>query len=144
MPKELIVIINSHRKLGELLLPYTIERIAGQSFFQLQELITTENLKTQKFESNELISQIIRTTSEYSDKSIHKVFSKKKNLKEFFDTLDDKLVTDQIRPYIEKRIDKCVELLLNSGILQALLLPKLPNHSDLYTFHLPVSLKDVS
>ena len=116
MQKEFIVVISSHRKFGELLLPYFIVRKTDQSFFQLHELITTENYNNQPTELTDAEQLLVKVTSEYSEKSLHKLFSKKKNLKEFLDTLDEKVLNEQIRPYIEKRIVKCLEIITNATI----------------------------
>jgi SNF2 family DNA or RNA helicase len=117
MNKELVVVIANHRKLGELLIPYVIDRIPGQSFFQLQEIVTNENIKKFQFPITDEILKLVSITSEYSEKSLFKIFSKKKNLKDFFDTLDDNIVNTQIRPYIEKRIVKVNEILVDSNVL---------------------------
>jgi hypothetical protein len=114
MVNEFVVVIASHRKLGDIILPYNIERKKGQSFFQLISLITPEDTKNYTFTEQQL--NIIKTANEYSEKNIFKLFSKKKNLKDFFDTLDEASFTSQIRPYIEKRLCKCIDFLLQSDI----------------------------
>ncbi len=43
MSKEFIIVITNHRKLGELFVPYLIDRKPGQSFFQLNDIATSEN-----------------------------------------------------------------------------------------------------
>jgi superfamily II DNA or RNA helicase len=117
MPKEFIIIVNSHRKLGELLVPYFIERVAGQSFFQLLEIATSENSNNQKLNLSAQAIKVIEIAYEYSEKTLHKTFSKNKNLKDFFNTIEESLITQQIRPYIEKRISKCIEIISGSDLL---------------------------
>jgi SNF2 family DNA or RNA helicase len=117
MPKEFIIIVNLHRKLGELLVPYFIERTAGQSFFQLQEIATPENIAKQKIDLSEHALKTIEIANEYSEKNLHKLFSKNKSLKDFFNTVDESLIAQQIRPYIEKRVSKIIEIVSSSGLL---------------------------
>lgn len=116
MPKEFVIVVANNRKLGEILIPYVIDRKSGQSFFQLQEIVTVDNYKNLSIHFSESDIQFIKTASEYSDKTIFKLFSKKKNLKEFFDTVDDALLTQQIRPYIEKKLLKCFDILCESEV----------------------------
>lgn len=117
MPKEFIIIVNSHRKLGELLVPYFIERTTGQSFFQLQEFATPENIVRQKLDLSNQALKVIEIANEYSEKTLHQLFCKNKNLKDFFNTIEDSLINQQIRPYIEKRISKIVEIISGSELL---------------------------
>lgn len=116
MPKEFIVVVVTHRKLGDLLFPYVIDRKPGQSFFQLTDIITADNFENAGVELNESAIKLVKITSEYSEKIIHKLFSKKKNLKDFFDTIENELLTEQIRPYIEKRIATCFEILSQNSV----------------------------
>ena len=116
MSKEFIMVLVTHRKLGDLLLPYVIDRKSGQSFFQLPEIVTSGNVKNAGIELNETIEKLVKLTSEYSEQNICKLFSKKKNLKDFFDTLDSSLFTSQIRPFVEKKITACIEILAHEKI----------------------------
>ena len=116
MPGLFVVVITSHRKLGEIFLPYLINRNPEQSFFQLIDILTIDNYKNYNLDYSENEIQLIKLTSEYSEKNIHKIFSKKKNLKEFFDSLDDKYIEEQIRPFIEKKISNCAQILSDPNI----------------------------
>ena len=114
MKLEVVYILTLHRKLGYLVVPYVIERKAQQSFFQLVEHVTIENTELYKNILDETDLQLVKITSGYSEKNIHKNFAKRNSLKEFFDTLEQNLVEEHIRPYIEKRIISCIELLVAS------------------------------
>jgi SNF2 family DNA or RNA helicase len=116
MPGQFVVVITSHRKLGEIFLPYLINRNPEQSFFQLIDILSIDNYKNYNLDYSENEVQLIKLISEYSDKNIHKLFSKKKNLKEFFDSLDDKYIEEHIRPFIEKKISKCAQILTDTNI----------------------------
>lgn len=116
MAREIIIVLNTHRKFGELLVPYLIERRPGQTFFQLNEVITSENLNQANVTINSSTQKIIELSNEYSDKCIFRFFSKKKNLKEFMESIDENQIRDQIRPYIEKRLENILTLLPASNI----------------------------
>ncbi len=116
MAVEFVLVISTHRKLGDLLIPYLVERKNGQSFFQLTDVLSIDNMGYFNFEFTDEQKKIIEITSGYSEKVIYKNYCSNKNikLKEFFDTLDEKLIESQIRPYCERRIAKCIELLVQS------------------------------
>jgi len=116
MTLEFIVVISSHRKLGVLLLPYLIERKTKQTYFQLIESLTIRNYNNYEFQYTEEQLKIIKHASEYSEQNIYKLYCKNKNLKEFYDTLDERLLQEFIRPFIEKRIAKCINILKQSNI----------------------------
>lgn len=116
MALEFLIILTNHRKLGDLLVPYIIDRKPNQSFFNLIEILTTENYDTYPYPFTEVQMQLIKITSEYTEKQIHKLFCKGKNLKDFFDSIDDSIIETLIRPYCEKRIIKCLHILQNEKI----------------------------
>jgi SNF2 family DNA or RNA helicase len=116
MPGEFIIVVSLHRKLGYLFLPYVIERNPGQTFFQLHEILNPENINNQSVSLSESEHLLVKTISEYSENNLYKIFSKKKNLKEFFDTIEDNLIEQQIRPFIEKRIVRCFEIIAENDI----------------------------
>jgi SNF2 family DNA or RNA helicase len=111
MPLEFVMILSSHRKLGNLLYPYLIERKNSQSFFQLVEILTVDNYTEYPFPFTANQVELIKLSSEYSERKVHKIFCKGKNLKEFFDSVDEHTVEEHIRPYCEKRIFKCLQIL---------------------------------
>lgn len=116
MSYEFVMVLSSHRKLGELLLPYIIERKNNQSYFQLIEILTPDNLASYPIDFTPSQLQLVKLTAEYSERNIHKLFCKGKNLKTFFDTVDNNTLETLIRPYCEKRIVKCLQILQNESI----------------------------
>jgi len=116
MSFEFVMVLSSHRRLGELLLPYIIERKNNQSYFQLIEILTPDNLASYPIDFTPAQQQLVRLTHEYSERTIHKLFCKGQNLKTFFDTVDNQTLETLIRPYCEKRIIKCLQILQNESI----------------------------
>ncbi|MGC8823473.1 MAG: DEAD/DEAH box helicase [Bacteroidales bacterium] len=116
MSFEFVMVLSSHRKLGELLLPYIIERKHNQSHFQLVEILTPDNLASYPIIFTGAQLELVRLTTEYSERNIHKLFCKGKNLKTFFDTVDNQTIETLIRPFCEKRIVKCLQILQHESI----------------------------
>lgn len=59
--------------------------------------------------------QVVGIIDEYNDKTLHRLFSKKKTVKEFQDTIDKETIKDHIRPYIEKRLYTILQIASESG-----------------------------
>ncbi len=116
MAYEFVMVLTSHRILGEILLPYMIERRPNQSYYQLIEVLTPDKISDYPFNLTQTQQQLVKTTYEYSERTIHKLFCKEKNLKTFFETIDEKTLETLIRPYCEKRIYKCLKILQNETI----------------------------
>lgn len=112
--KEFIIAIKNHHLFGLLLLPAVIAKPKkGKNIF-IQEFITPETIENYELDKNNIIKRITEITHVYSDKELFKRFSKKDSLKDFLQTVDNDLIEKQIRPFIERRIHKCLEMLKNS------------------------------
>ena len=115
--KRFAICLTRHRVLGQIFIPVIFKQIPGKAFFTIDERIHTSNLR--KFEhelqSDEL--QLVNLIEEYADNHLVKIFSKKKiNPQNFLAALDDNILSKQIRPYIENRLIKCIEILHGSEI----------------------------
>ena len=115
MNKYFIIAIIEHKGFGLIALPYIIKK--NKSFFSIQEKVRLEDIENYEFDFSEKEKQLIKIIDEYSDRNLLKFFSKKKqSFKEFYSTISQDLINKQIRPYIEKRIVKCIEILKNTDI----------------------------
>ena len=115
--KRFAICLTRHRVLGQIFIPVIFKQVPGKAFFTIDERIHTSNLR--KFEhelqSDEL--QLVNLIEEYADNHLVKIFSKKKiNTQNFLAALDDDMLTKQIRPYIENRLFKCIEILQGNEI----------------------------
>ncbi len=107
--------LTEHRFWGVILLPYLLERIADSPILKIAEnLHGKEQTKTIELSAAE--KQVLKLVNEYSEKSLFKLFSVQKNQKEFIAQLSAEQYSNHIRPYIEKRLLKCFNLLKDSGI----------------------------
>lgn len=108
--------LSSHRKWGTILIPCIIKPSANKKFFEIYTTITTasdpETLAILTPEECEVVTII----NKYNEHNLFKLFSKHKNIKEFVETVTDELITDRIRPYIEKLLFKSLEIAKNEEI----------------------------
>ncbi len=117
MAKNFLIGISMHRVLGPEFVPYIFSRAVDKEYYQLEERVTLGNIK--KFESDlgndEL--QLVKIIEEYSDSQLVKVFSKKQTSPhDFLAKLEKEFLTERIRPYIEKRLLRCIDILSGSQI----------------------------
>jgi superfamily II DNA or RNA helicase len=108
-----IITLTEHRKLGYLFAPYLVKGNRREGKLNIFERVTLLNLSTYE----EMISpeevQLVKTIEEYNDQHLHKAFSKKKNeaSRDFIAGLSSELLEMQVRPYIEKRMIRCLDIL---------------------------------
>ena len=117
MKGQFVVVISYHRKLGTILLPYVLKKTEGLKFYQLDELIVPEYFNKIDLNFKEYQKRIVELTYEYSEKSIHQLFCKKQNLKDFFTDIEDEFVKERIRPYIDKRIHSVLDLVIKHDVM---------------------------
>lgn len=112
------VIIAEHRVLGYLMMPYIIKRRKDVDFAETEDLITAEKFGKYEGELTEAQSLICKLLFEFEDAQLAKLFcqKKKKAPKAFIDTLEEDLFVKQVRPFIEKRLYRCTELIKDNNI----------------------------
>jgi SNF2 family DNA or RNA helicase len=100
--EKFIVVLTESRHLGMLAVPYLADDSEASPSVSLIEKVNTEypQKHSYSFSSQEL--KVIELLSKVSDKYLHKVFSKDKTIKLFYDNLDDQKFVNIIRPHIEK------------------------------------------
>ena len=130
MIKQFAVVVSEHRRLGVLLQTFILTKNSSQSFHIINEPILPDHIEKSILQLTDEQKKIVAISYEYSEKQIHKVFSKKQNLRDFFNDLTPDYSEKFIRPYIERRIHKIVEILKNAEIP---LLIKDKNSHTVYT-----------
>lgn len=117
MNRRFVVGVSSHRILGPLFIPYIVNRNTGKEFFEAEERITLKNLSKYEEELNKDEIALVKIIEEYNDTELLKFFSKKKvSAQEFLSHLDEAFFNTQVRPFIEKRICKCIDLLQGNDV----------------------------
>jgi hypothetical protein len=116
--KEFVIGIVDHPLFGFIMAPYIVVIKPNHGFYNIEVKITPLNISKyiESFTENE--KQLIKWIDEYSDQNLHKVFSKKRGQTtvDFIAKLKKDYVDEFIRPYIEKRLVKCTDLLQDMNI----------------------------
>ncbi|NBC81889.1 MAG: DEAD/DEAH box helicase family protein [Bacteroidetes bacterium] len=114
--RKLIVALTEHRVLGYVFAPYYVERESGQEFYTIVDRVLETNINLYP-ELSEDARQIVRLVDEYNDSNLTKHFSKKKTgTQNFLNNIPDDLFRDHIRPYVERRMNRCLEILSSADI----------------------------
>ena len=108
---KLFALVLTHNRLwGSILLPYIIQSEPNKKYYKLAECLApfpdNETLGTLTSEERE----VIKIINEYSDRNLFKIFSKDRTVKEFTEKLTCVNLEKFIRPYIERRIYKCISI----------------------------------
>jgi len=117
MSKELIIGVRNHRILGNLLSVYIISTKAEKGHYKILESISITNVEKYDFEFTSFHKQLVKIINEYSDLNLIRAFSKKKvTSQEFYKGLNEKFIQENLRVYIEKRILRCFEIIIQEKI----------------------------
>jgi superfamily II DNA or RNA helicase len=118
MDLRFVITLSEHRLLGYIFAPYLVKMDIAQGNHVIHDRVTLLNLKLYESALSPEETQLARIIEEYNDQSLFKVFSKKKNssAREFVKSMPQELLRDQIRPYVERRMDKCIDLLMSNPI----------------------------
>jgi SNF2 family DNA or RNA helicase len=101
------LILFRHRLWGNIILPYIVQKVTDKGYYKLSECLSpypnSDTLGTLKEEERE----IVKIINEYSDRTLFKLFSRDKSVKEFQEKITPDKFEVFIRPYIERRLYKC-------------------------------------
>ena len=110
------LVLLEHRLWGIILLPYILSDEAGNGYYRLAEPLSpypdANTLSTLTPEERETV----RIINEYSDRNLYKLFSKDRSVKEFTEKVTRENTDNFIRPYIERRLYKCLSIARDEGI----------------------------
>ena len=91
-----------HRLLGNILQAQFIEKDSGKEFYTSKEYIQNDENTAAYKSLTPMQREVVRLIDSYSDRTIHRLFSKKGTVKEFMDKVTPEMIKDHVRPYIEK------------------------------------------
>lgn len=114
--KLFALILTQHRRWGTVLMPYILERLPGREYYTLSESLSPfpDSVTLSGLDNEE--REVVRLVNEYSDRNLHKLFSKHRSVREFTDNVTDREFEKLIKPYIESRIHHCLHIALNEEI----------------------------
>ncbi len=106
-----------HRLWGNILYAHLLSRESGQEFYQPRETVVKSELSESYRRLSPMQTEIVRLLDEYNDQKLHRLFSKKRSVKEFQDTVSPEFIAENIRPYIEKIIFQVLRIAAENRIL---------------------------
>ncbi len=114
--KLFAIVVTQHRLWGTILMPYILKSDINRRYYTLSEQLfpfpDTTTLSTLAEEERE----VIRVINEYSDRNLFTHFSKNNNVKEFLEKVTRERIDQFIRPYIERKIYKCISIARDEAI----------------------------
>jgi SNF2 family DNA or RNA helicase len=111
-----VVVLTHHRTWGPVLQPYTVEKEPGNRFCTIRDSLSPypHSDILSKLTSEE--REIVKLINDYSEKHLHRLFSKESNVKKFIETLTREKQDELIRPYIEGKMFKVLSIIRDEGI----------------------------
>lgn len=114
--KLFTLILTPHRLWGTILLPYIITSDSSKKYYKLTECLfpfpNTDTISSLTEDERE----VVKIINEYSDRNLFKLFSKDKTVKDFQEKVTQEKRDNFIRPYIERRIYKCLTISRDENI----------------------------
>lgn len=104
-----------HRLWGNILIPQLLEKDEQSLYFVTGEILLKNEDALSFRRLTPMQKKVVSLIDEYNDQHLHKLFSKKKTVKEFMDTIDKEMVKKHVRPYIEKRLHAALLIAAENG-----------------------------
>jgi SNF2 family DNA or RNA helicase len=112
--KEFVIVITQHRFLGNIFLPYLIQK--EEKFFSTVKLVKPYDLKDPEFNFMPYEKELVELIDKYSDERLMKRFSRAANVTEFYSGLETSRIQKQILPYLEQCISEVAHILMLSPV----------------------------
>ena len=110
------LILNHHRLWGMVLTPYIIEPDPNKRYYSLSQSLSPFPVPDILQSLDAAEQEVVGIINEYNDRNLFKLFSKNKSVKDFLLNVSQELIETHIRPYIERRLNKCFLICLDEGI----------------------------
>jgi SNF2 family DNA or RNA helicase len=108
--------LHEHRLWGWIFIPLILRKTQGEAFYSPEQTVFHSNTDPSYLNLSHTEKEIVKITEEYSEQELFRAFSKNKNLKEFQDNLNPENFKNFIRPFIEKRLDKILQIIRGTKI----------------------------
>lgn len=111
-----VAVLANVKPLGYVIIPYICLR-EKEKFISIHERLSALNIGNYP-DLTTAEKEIFSLSETYTNQAILKQFSKKKETpKDFFAHLDSKILTELVRPFIERKLDKIIRILFDNNIL---------------------------
>ncbi|MBK6284864.1 MAG: ATP-dependent helicase [Draconibacterium sp.] len=108
---EFIIALTEHRSLGNIYIPYLIQR--EDQFYKVLRHVKPRDFKTETdYEFKPYEKELVEIIEKYSDERLVKKFSRATNVKEFYLTLEPVNFKKNIAPFIEQCMFKVASILM--------------------------------
>ena len=104
-----------HRIWGTILIPQLLERDETLPYYVTGEILLKNDDALSYRRLTPMQKEAVNIIHEYNDQQLHRLFSKKKTVKEFMDTIDDVTIKEHVRPYIEKRLHAVLKIAVENS-----------------------------
>jgi len=110
------LVLTQHRRWGSVLTPFILEKHTGGYYYNMTEALSPypDRVTLSHLDNEE--RDLVRIVNEYSDRSLFRLFSKHRDVREFIDKVSQSDFEKLIKPYIESRIFQCLHLSRNEEI----------------------------
>jgi len=112
-----VIILSEHRLWGPLFMPWFIEKESGNDYYSPAECLSPYASPESLEQLDEVDIELIEIINSYSDRHLFRLFSREKTVVEFTEKIDDKRFQNHIKPYIERKLYKCFEIISNNNIV---------------------------
>ena len=113
-PDQIILLVSVHRQLGLLAVPWEVAP-DEKGWYVLLNRLNWSSADSQNQLRQQQLDEIISLSHKFSDAEIHRQFSRKGiSQKDFLNTLSDEILVSQVRPFIDRQMDKVFRL---AGVL---------------------------
>ncbi len=126
--EQLITIISEKRSIGYTLIPFYATSDQNE-VLSLVEQASVEHITSNRFEFSPEEIEVVKLLNSINEQSLFKRFSKQKNLKLFFDKLEESYTLAHIRPLMDQKISSAFEIIALADIP---VYYKNPNYSHMY------------
>ena len=104
-----IFLLTRHRVLGHMVIPYIVER-SNPVFLTPVNVLSEETIVNFQDELPEWMPAVLELSGQISENHLAKRFSRSKNAVDFLREIDEKVLQDTIRPFLDKKINQLLLL----------------------------------
>ncbi len=127
--EQFIIVISEKRSIGFTLIPFYAQQNESGAI-QLIEQATPEHINEERFDFTPAQKEVLKLLVSINEQSLFKRFSKQKNLKLFFEKLEEQFTLDHIRPVMDEKITKALDVIALADIPVFF---KNPNYTSMYS-----------
>ncbi len=117
MKGKFALTLTTHRILGPLFNPVIITPSPNREYYSVSDRLSLANLPQYEQYLLPEETSLVKIIEEYSDNQLLKVFSRKRiSAQDFLASVEEPVYERQVRPYIERRLLRCIDLFSGTEI----------------------------